>query len=204
MKALNKITLITILAIFSSFSAVASNSKCMEKKNVLCQSIIKLNPYMDHDEAYKLSNYFHKNALKYKVPSKVLVAIAFQESAFKQDTVRKVRGYTFDEVFGYKEVKIGADFCMMQINIKNIRKMELDVEQLLNDPKYCIEAGARVLSEYREKYGEKDPMWWAYYNATSKYKREVYHTMVSRHLNKISGTRKIASNEQNTNIKQDS
>lgn len=194
MKGLNKFALISFIAILTTFSAFAKTSKCMQKKNVLCQGIVKLNPYMDHDLAYELSNHFHQNAMKYNVPAKVLVAIAFQESAFKQDTVRKVRGYTFDEVFGYKEVRIGADFCMMQINIKNIRKMELDVEQLLQDPKYCIEAGARVLSIYKKKYSDKDPMWWAYYNATSKYKREVYHTMVTRHLTKITKTVKIASN----------
>lgn len=204
MKALNgiKITLLGLLLASTStvLAASSDNSKCMQPKNVLCQSIVNLNPYMDHDDAYELSNHFHQTALKYDVPAKVLVAIAYQESAFKQDTIRKISGFTYDEVFGYQEVKIGADFCMMQINIKNIRNMDLSIEQLLKDPKYCIEAGAKVLSMYKELYSKKDSMWWAYYNAVQKDKRALYHKLVTRHLDKIqkSQDRKVASAENET------
>jgi hypothetical protein len=184
-----------IIMLFGAANAFGTDKKsdCLHKTNTICKSINKLNPKMDLKEAYKLSNLFAKMARKYKLPPKLLVSIAFQESSFKHDAIRKVSGFVFDtDSNEYKKVKVGSDFCMMQIHISNINKMELSVEKLLNSPKYCIEAGAKVLSRYKGLYSKTQKNWWTHYNAKSKAKQNIYFNKVSRHLKKISGPRSVS------------
>lgn len=184
-----------VIMIFSSTSILATVKKtdCLHKRNTICRNIIKLNPKMDLKKAYKLSNLFSKIAKQYQLPSNLLVSIAFQESTFKHNAIRKVSGFVFDKDSNeYKKVSVGSDFCMMQIHISNIKKMNLSVDKLLKNPKYCIEAGAKVLSRYKKLYKESDKNWWTHYNAKSKAKQEIYFNKVSRHLNKINKSREVS------------
>lgn len=187
----------------SAFGSVKKLNRkdCMYKKNTICKSMIKLHPKMDKKKAYKLSNLFSKVAKKYKVDPKLLVSIAYQESTFKPKTVRKVTGLVFNEETGeYKEVKVGEDFCMMQIHQSNIRKMKLDVAKLLKDPKYCLEAGAKILTKYKKKHSKTEKKWWTRYNAKSKAKRAIYFNHISKHLKKLNPKRVIASEKAVTAI----
>ncbi len=184
---------------FSSFSSV-KKSDCMHKRNTICHKMIKLNPKMDQKEAYKLSNIFSKMAKKYDLNPALLVSIAFQESSFKPNAIRKVSGFLYDvEEKKYVKTKIGSDFCMMQIHTSNIRKMELSVEKLLDDPKYCIETGAKILSRYKKEFSKTEVNWWTNYNAKTKLKQQIYFNKVSRHLNKLdvvkAGKRELASSK---------
>lgn len=145
--------------------------------------MLKLSPKMDQKEAYKISNIFSHISKKYKLDAKLLVSIAFQESSFKPNAIRKVSGFIFDaETKKYTKTRVGSDFCMMQIHISNIQKMDLDVDKLLNNPKYCIEAGAKILSRYKEKHAQTNKVWWTHYNAKTKMKQNIYFEKVSRHL----------------------
>jgi soluble lytic murein transglycosylase-like protein len=187
------VLLILQLAAFGSVKKL-NRKDCMYKKNTICKSMLKLHPKMDHKKAYKLSNLFSRVAKKYKVNPKLLISIAYQESTFKPKTVRRVTGLVFNEETGeYKEVKVGEDFCMMQIHQSNIRKMKLDVAKLLKDPRYCLEAGAKILTKYKKKYSKTEKEWWTRYNAKSTAKRAIYFNHITRHLNKLSPKRVIAS-----------
>ena len=114
---------------------------CLTPKNPLCSKIHILNPSLNLDFALKLSNVFLKVARKYKMPPNLLVAIAKQESNFRLDIVRMVRGLALDGgVYNDTESQVGSDFCMMQINASNISKLNFDANRLLNDLEYCIDA----------------------------------------------------------------
>lgn len=194
---------ISYLALFLTFflsnpsMAKLKPIDCMYKKNTICQKLVKLRPRLDHKIAYTLSNHFHKIAKKYQLDHNLLISIAFQESAFNLNTVRKITGLFYNEEKDeFTEMMMGADFCMMQINTKNIRKMKLNAKKLLINPAYCIEAGAKILATYKILHAKKDRKWWTYYNAIHISKREIYFLHVSRHLKKISnynGKRSIAS-----------
>lgn len=122
--AKSSIILVLTLGALPVFGQLKPND-CMYKKNTICQKLVKLNPKLDHKQAYKYSNYFHKMAKKYNLDPNLLISIAFQESSFKADAIRKIKGLVFDEKGeSFKEVKIGADFCMMQIHASNIKKLE--------------------------------------------------------------------------------
>lgn len=176
--------------------ASGKSSDCLSKKNTICRNILKLSPTMDHEQAYRLSNQIYWTAKRYGLPSDLLLAIAFQESGFKTDIVRELNGLVYDEkTKGYREVRIGADFCMMQIHLSNIKKMNLDVKKLLSNTKYCLDAGAKILSQYRAEHGKKDENWWTYYNAIHEAKRQIYFRQVNRHLEKIKNQKvEVATN----------
>jgi hypothetical protein len=191
---------ISFLALFLTFilanplMAELGPKDCLYKKNTICQKLVTLRPRMDHKEAYKLSNHFHKIAKKYSLNPNLVISIAFQESSFKLDTVRKIIGLVYnEEKQNFKELRVGSDFCMMQINTKNIRKMKLNVKKLLSDPAYCIEAGAKILATYKTLHSKKDKKWWTFYNAINESKRDIYFRHVSRHLKKISNKKQSRS-----------
>ncbi|MBT3585502.1 MAG: transglycosylase SLT domain-containing protein [Halobacteriovoraceae bacterium] len=174
------------LSIGSASAKKLTRHDCLYKKNTICRKLVTLKKDMDHKVAYKLSNKFYKAAKKFKLNPDLLISIAFQESGFDPQIVRESTGLSLDEeTLKYKEVSIGSDFCLMQINIQNIKKMKLDVDKLLNNPTYCLKAGATILSQIKKKYSEDEEFWWTRYNARHELKREIYYNHVSRHLDKL-------------------
>ncbi len=170
---------------FSVFNVVASVNKrdCLYKTNTICQAIIKLSPDYDKKKAYKLSNHISKVSKKFDLNPLLIVSIAFQESSFRLNTIRKAKGLFFNNVSKKFEKKwVGEDFCMMQINYKNIIDMKLDTNKLLTDIRYCLNTGAKILSKYKKKYSKKDKFWWTRYNAKSPEKREEYLDKINQHL----------------------
>ena len=139
---------------------------------------------MNLDEALSLSNSFYKVARKHCLDPKLLVSIAFQESCLQLDVVRKTNGFILmdDE---YVEASVGSDFCMMQVNIRNIKHYNLDVNRLLTEPDYCIGAGAVILKDIQNRYARKEDKWWSRYNSVSRFHREIYQKHIERHMEKI-------------------
>ena len=186
---MSKYLILYILSLsLGSYSGIAAVKKthCLHKKNTLCRSMLKLNPEMDPQKAYHLSNIFSQLSKKYKIDPKLILSIAFQESTFKLDAVRKVTGFVYDaDSSSYKTMRVGSDFCMMQIHISNIKKMNLNVKKLLKNPRYCIENGVKILAKYKRRYSKKSSEWWTHYNAKTKAKQKIYLSKVSRHLDKI-------------------
>ena len=162
---------------------VTKRHACFLPKNPLCQKILTLNPNLDKDYALNLSNAFHRVAKKFQIPKDLLVSIAKQESNFRLDAVREVSGLILDED-GYKQAKVGSDFCMMQINALNILRMKFDAKKLTEDVTYCLEAGAKILT-WAKKYKDKDPEWWTRYNAVSDIHRQTYKKHVLKHWRKL-------------------
>ena len=185
-----RMLLIMCLGLWLNISqATVKKTDCLHQRNKVCHLIMKLNNKIENKDAYKLSNIFSKVSRKYKLDPRLLVSIAFQESSFKKDAVRKVKGLVYDEALGkYKQLAVGADFCMMQIHMSNIKKMNLSVKKLLENTRYCVEAGAKILSRYKKKHSKVDEIWWTYYNANTKAKRKIYYNKVIRHLDKLSAS----------------
>ena len=144
---------------------------------------MKLAPRLQPAVALVYSNAFVKVARRQKIPVQLLVAIAMQESNFRLDAVRQVKGLVLEDGV-YRAASVGSDFCMMQINAVNIYKLNLDANQLLGDPEYCIGAGAKVLN-YFKRFAKTDPTWWTRYNAFSDLHRKVYLEHVLKHWRQI-------------------
>lgn len=160
------------------------NHRCFKPANKLCQKIKTLSPDMNNDRAFALSNVFFRVAKRFKLPPDLLLSIAKQESDFRQ-IVRKLTGHVETED-GWIEQTVATDFCMMQIHSGNIKKMKLDVENLLNNDEACVVVGAKILSEAK-KHQSKEPDWWTRYNASPRNKpaRRQYEKDVMRYWRKL-------------------
>ena len=136
------------------------------------------------DFALKISDQFLTVSRKYKIPPLLLVSIAKQESNFRLDVVRKVNGLSLVEG-AYKESTVGSDFCMMQINVYNIKRLHFDAGRLITDSGYCIDSGAQILNSFRKGKTHTPPGWWSRYNASSEFHRQIYQKYVLKHWRKI-------------------
>ena len=157
---------------------------CFNGKNSICEFIVSLNQRMPLSESLALSNSFYRIAKKYQLDPMLLVSIGFQESSLKLDAVRKSRGFIWDET-EYREVAVASDFCMMQINISNIKAQNIDIDRILTEADYCIEAGAKILKGIERRYSRTETTWWTRYNSVSQIHRDIYEKHIQGHLEKI-------------------
>lgn len=92
-------------------------------------------------------------------------------------------GYVLDAKQCYKiRGRIRCDFCMMQINDHTIKRYGFDQERLMKDLPYCVNAGVKVLSDLKKRYGKREKTYWSRYNAVNPEKRENYQQLVERFL----------------------
>jgi membrane-bound lytic murein transglycosylase MltF len=109
---------------------------------------------------------------KHNLKPERLAAIAMQESTYQLNEV---------SCFWIKGVK-RCDYCMMQINDRTADNFGFDKDRLLSDTQYCIEAGAKILKDFKRMYGKKEANWWTRYNSSKDHKRDEYKIKVERWL----------------------
>jgi hypothetical protein len=201
-----RLLLVIVLTLFC-WAAFAEGVVC-EKHPIYCQ-IVKNNNHLDREYAMDLSNVIHNMALKYNFNARLFTAILMQESAYNVKAVgchfKKVN-ISYWEYFEKlsrcdyntktskqftrcadgipKKVKqkVCTDFGIGQINEKTIQHYEFDINSLLYDLEYSVEAAAIVLKDFQTRYQNKEWNWWTRYNASSNDKREIYRLLVSRYL----------------------
>jgi hypothetical protein len=138
----------------------------------LQSQILKNNPGLTEGWALNLAWAFNNSAKLHKVSSRLLAAIAMQESGYTQDAKQC---YVLHG-------KIRCDFCMMQINDRTIKNFHFEKKELMESHFACIDAGATVLADLRQRYAKRDKNYWSRYNAVSPTKRAVYKRLVERFL----------------------
>ena len=135
---------------------------------IFCQ-IVKNNPKLDLNYAYKLSNVINKVALEMGINPKRYAAMLAQESMYKLDATN-----CWDNVC--------HDYGIAQINKKTIKAFNFDKKKLLTDLEYSVKAGAVVLADFKRMYGKKETDFWTRYNASCPEKRQKYKQLVTRYL----------------------
>jgi hypothetical protein len=88
----------------------------------------------------------------------------------------------FNKIPKFVKRKVCTDFGIGQINEITIRSYDFDIDKLLYDVDYSVEAAAIVLTDIRKGYQKKESDWWTRYNASTFEKREVYRHLVTRFL----------------------
>lgn len=179
-------------------------------KHPIYAQIIKNKPSIDKKYAMKLSNIIYKMHRKYHIPSRIFAAILMQESGYtlkingchkglmRKMTEEEARNkcHTFNvEKFSkcfvdntkYVEVKICSDFGISQIYFKTAERFGINIYKLTTDLEYSVEAGAKVLANFMEKYEARDNDWWTRYNcgtrgSTDRDTCQVYKQLVERYL----------------------
>lgn len=144
--------------------------------------IILNKPDVDKQIAKKLTIYVNKYARKYDADPYRAIAIAMQESGYRNISTLK-RGSSFD---------VG----MFQINIRTIKEYGFDKNKIMNDLEYSVESYFKVVSNKKKmcKSLKKDA--WVCYHSKNKYLRQKYKNMVNRYYpKKGSNEKKIANNQ---------
>jgi soluble lytic murein transglycosylase-like protein len=169
---MGKFLIITLLSVFIS-DIVAPKEKVAKKQfcdiNAIFCQIVKNNPKIDLNYAYRLSNVINKVALEIGVNPKEYAAILAQESMYKLDA---------KNCWG----NVCHDYGIAQINKKTIEAFKFDKKKLLTDLEYSVKAGAIVLADFKKMYGKKEVDFWTRYNASCPEKRQKYKQLVTRFL----------------------
>lgn len=143
---------------------------------------------INKDYAMKLSNIIYKMHKKYHVPSRIFTAILMQESGYKLDSTNCIKGYLKKEEEITKiKAEVCQDFGISMINRYHIDRGAFEVERLLNDLEYSVEAGAIILADFMERYEARENDYWVRYNcgekgSTKRITCKTYKKLVERYL----------------------
>ena len=96
---------------------------------------------------------------RHNVPENVLTAVLMTESGFKLHAMRYCR-----------KSKRMTDYGIGQIHIYQIKRHGFDVDRLITDLDYSVNASAQILSWFHKKYAKKYKWWAARYNCGVKKK----------------------------------
>jgi len=144
--------------------------------------IIKNAPKIDKKYAFDLSNKIHKVTKKYNLNARIYTAILAQESMYKLDAINCVKG--LHEV-SRTPSKVCRDFGISQINFKNIPRFGFNIDLLLTDLEYSVEAGAKVLADVKKRIKNNKNYWVGYNCGTRNIHRKAckdYKKLVMRFM----------------------
>lgn len=167
---------ILLMLLFSNADALAVN--CGHHP-IYCR-IKELNPKVDSQYAMKLSNHIHKYSRMYNMDPMISVAIAMQESAFRnvnrKGTIKLKNGTTVSGV---------TDVGVFQINIANIDHYKIDYFRLQHDLKYqtywhyqILREMIRICKAHKLAKGRE----FSCYHSTTRYHRQQYFRLIKRYL----------------------
>ena len=110
-----------------------------------------------------------------------------QESKYRVRSINRACGIKPEPPLAYDETCVWQDFGMAQINYKTAKKYKFNIDKLLFDEEYSINAGAIVLSWFHRKYAKKEATWFVRYNCgtarnTNRPTCNAYKTAVRRWL----------------------
>lgn len=142
-----------------------------EIEHPIYNQIIKNKPSIDKSYAMKLSNLIHKYSRLYKIPADIYTAILMQESRYvlgAKNCKRGIRFKTPDElktdmdkdeskfstkrITPYVKSKVCSDLGIAQIRLETAESYNFDVNKLLTDLEYSVNAGAKVFKWFVKTY----------------------------------------------------
>lgn len=167
------ITILSLTCFLFLMEIISTDSEASVSRNGperrLFNHISKNNKDLPESYRMKLTYALNKAATKHKISAKLLSAILMQESRYKVSAV------------GYVKKK-PIDFGISQINIVTIKSFKFSKYRLLSDLDYSVNAGAKVLADFKRMYGKKESNWWSRYNSSANKHRVKYQRAVTRYL----------------------
>lgn len=134
---MTSLTLCASFTLYAPQSAVACDS--------VCQVVLKFK----RAEAAQISAQIQRSARKYGLDAHLLAAILAQESGFRRSAVNEGSN----------------DYGLAQINERTIAAYGFDRQRLMVDRQYAIDAGARVLADFKQRFKAREPLtYWCRYN----------------------------------------
>lgn len=166
---------------------------CPSTVHKLYCAIIKINPSIDKDYALTLSNYIYKASAKYNTDPLRTVAIAAQESMFRnihrQHTVLElVEDCSEGDCIEYmRSVRGYTDIGVYQFHAATIKNYGMDAIRLRDDIEYATDRHAYLLSVKLKECADLGKDAWVCYHSRTLEHREKYKRMVNKYYNMIIG-----------------
>lgn len=141
---------------------------------------------INKDYAKYLSRELFKACKDYQVPCQIYTAILMQESSYRPRIANRTCG--MDEKTMDKVNCVYRDIGISQINYKTAERYNFDIVRLYDDVRYSIRSGAKVLSDMKKMFIEKEPKtWYSRFNcgtggSTKRYSCVKYLKLVRRWL----------------------
>lgn len=158
------------LLLLGLLSGPAFSSNLCEKNPIYC-SILRIKPNANKPEMMRLSNYIAKYSKKYQTDPYRSVAIAAQESMF-----RNVKSKT-------------NDIGIFQLNRETLLMYGKDPTKVAVDLEYATYTHIWILSRKKEYCKDTKYPWACYHSSTPRYYNK-YVKMVNRYYNLIKETKK--------------
>ena len=145
-----------------NYTSINADNGCIK------EAVLTLKPDLDDKEAAAISTAILKYSRERDLDPALVVAIMYQESHFKLNIVSRTH-----------------DYCLMQINISNIKSYKLSAKKLLSNHDYCVDWGTRILVLFKNLYAGKESLWWSRYNSPIPANRREYEMLVMGYYNTI-------------------
>lgn len=181
--------LIMLVMLLAPFTAEAA--ACDAANHPIYCRILKLNPRVNKDFAFRLSNIIHKEASKYNIDPMLSLAILMQENSFNEVNTFRVEEHIdrhCDEKNCYEVItkkKKAIDLGIAQINVRTALHYGLDINRLFDhDLEYAIQGHFRILSDKIRSCSHLGPEAWTCYHSATEDKRNIYLNLVERFLPK--------------------
>lgn len=164
------------LLFLESSAAFAKEVDCSRHK-IFCQ-IVENRPNINRSYAMHLSNIIYKFTRKYKVDARIYTAILAQENMYRLTKNNCTTGLLPTG----EKATVCSDFGISQIHYRTAERYNFDIERLDTDLQYSVEAGVKVLADFKKMYSKKEKDYWTRYNSSNRTYREVYRNLVSRYF----------------------
>lgn len=127
----------------------------------------KINPYLDDQYKKKVLVAIYSSANRHSVAVNKLYGILAQECRFRLKCVNRASN----------------DFGIGQINERTVEAFGFDIDRLMTDLEYSVEAAAIVLADFKRMYWKREgDRYWTRYNSGRPSKREAYRVLVARFM----------------------
>ena len=191
-KLSNLVRFMLAITLISDCSNISSVNK--PKRTVLDPSnnidninnmIAKLKPNLDNNARAKLALEISYAAKKFRIDSRLIVAIIDTESNFDSN-----------------KISSSGDVSMAQINVEvwnkelaRIKKPLLNKNKILKNKSYAILKMTQILSILKKRYEKKDVKWYARYHAKNHKYKDDYVKKIEKRLNLIASSPLLFKNK---------
>ena len=175
--------LLLTLMLFSSTAYAKVDCKVHK---IYCK-IVKLNPSIDTEFAFELSNLLYKKAKEYGTDPMVSVAIAMQESSLRNIN-RTTQGYLEKDCDSTHQksamcvVPVVTDIGIFQIHVYTAKNYGFNMESLMTDIEYQVDSHLKILKQKLKNCRHLGKEAWSCYHSTTPKYRLKYVKDVSRYL----------------------
>lgn len=119
-------------------------------------AISLLQPRLSARVVSEIADVIRTQSKEFGVAWQLLVSIAYNESSLGLHTVNATT----------------QDYGLMQINIRNIRRLGYTARQVLNDRKIGVRIACKLIAENRKKYANRFPFWLGIYRSGTNLKEK--------------------------------